>query len=119
MAYADDRTSWDDQIVALPSLEYYNNRFLEVEGKVEERFAKYFQKKSFCNWYADKTIDEIEKEFLQLSALRGQIWFDTTVDEVERAWREDFRPSLEMAREDFVRNPNCIAFDYNKISSYR
>ena len=118
MTPTDDKTNWDDQIVALPSLEYYNNRFLEVEKAIEERVSKYYQNKSFCNWHASKTADDIEEEFLQLSTLRKQIWFDTTLDEVERAWREDFRPSLEMAREDFVRNPNCIAFDYNKISSY-
>lgn len=118
MAHADDRTKWDDQIVALPPLEYYQNRYLEIENGVNERFSKYFEKKSFTFWKKDLPIDVIESEFLDLSSLRGEIWFNTDCEEIERGWRDDFRPSIEMVREDFVRNPNCIAFEYNKVSPY-
>jgi len=115
---ADNITEWNDQIVALPPLEFYQSQYLQVEKEVDARFAKYFYEKSFSLWLESRSPHEIEEEFINLSACRGQIWFNTELEDIERSWRDDFRPSLEMVREDFVRNPNCIAFEYNKVSPY-
>lgn len=116
--FAEEEIRWDDQIVPLPHHSYYQSRYEDIRREVGFRFTKYFNNYQFAPWKSGKLEKEIREEFLKLSEKRGQIWFDVTGEEIERNWREDFRPNLELVREDVVRNPNCIAFDYNKVNSY-
>ena len=115
--YAQEEIRWNDQIFPLSHWSYYKNRYETLKYDVEMRFDKYFNNYPFTYWN-DKTEEEIKEEFLQLSATRGQIWFDVQREEIERSWREDFKPNFTLIQENLVRNPNCVAFEYNSVGSY-
>ena len=114
---ANEEIRWDDLIAAFPPLSYYEKRYETVQKEVTQRFDKYFGNYQFSQWKLDRSDDDIKEEYLRLCATREQIWFDINTS-IERSWRGDFRPCLELIQEDVVRSPNCICFDYNKINSY-
>lgn len=118
MAWHHDHTRWDDRILALYPHKHLQRQYKKIEKQIKRRFRKYFKNASFSLYSQSKSSDDIKEEFMKLSVKRGSIWFDVNQKEVERAWRKDFRPSLEMARKEFVQHPNCMAFEYNRVCSY-
>ena len=115
VVYADEYRN--DQ-VTLPfiSSSDHENRCTTLQEDVEYRFEKYFENYEFASWNADRSENEIKEEFSKLNAMRRQIWFTNGND--QQNWREDFCPCQELMKEELIRAPNCIAFDYNKINNF-
>ncbi len=117
---------WDDVVAPLFHTEYYTNRFNSIEAKTAQLSEKYYQVHSFALWRPHCSDAEIEHEFLLLTKLRTEAWFELT-DEVRsnwnrfesgRHWREDFRPAYSLFSTAFVRNLNCIAFESNALEFF-
>lgn len=109
---------WNDQIIPLSAPSYYRNRFQTLASEVAYRFEKYFEGFEFPKWRVNATDDELKDEFLKLAHLRGSAWFDTNATDISRAWRKDFKPAFDLIHAGVVRNPNCIAFEFNKLDSF-
>lgn len=116
--FAGESLPWNDQIIPLSPSSYYESFFATLLKDVDYRYLKYFNNYAFAPWKIDKSDAEIKEEFLHLSRIRSNIWFDTDKDEIERGWRKDFRPNFELLFNGTVRHPNCIAFDFNKVGNY-
>lgn len=113
--------AWDDVVAPLFHSDHYDMRFESVQTKTAQLSEKYYQGHKFPLWQPHCSDAEIEYEFLVLTKLRTEAWFELTDEmrsnsnrfESARNWREDFRPAYSLFSTAFVRNLNCIAFDSN------
>ncbi|MFA6119474.1 MAG: protein-tyrosine phosphatase family protein [Parachlamydiales bacterium] len=113
-----EENGFNDEILVLPHLYFYEDQYKNLKNEVDYRFEKYFREKEFAIFAPGRSDESIKEEFMQLRTLRWQTWFDTNSNEIERNYREDFIPFFALIREDMARTPNCISFDYNKVSPY-
>jgi len=104
---------WDTQHIPLSTQAELTQRWHQQQIAVDYRLKKYFEGKEFIPWGPNRSDEELKQEYIALTQLRGAAWYDVTAPELERAWREDFRPAAHLSHT--LRYPNCVAFTYNHV----
>ncbi len=104
-----------EPVLSLPSLpaQYLEKRFQQIQQGFEQRAILFLKGLPFQPWRANKSRQEILKEFHQVNEWRFHTWYVNPKAKFLIA-RTDFMIAQDLLEKGFYRKPALIAFEYNQ-----
>lgn len=100
---------------SFPSLPHHeiDAKFQAVQKGFEERSNLFLKGKHFQNWTANKNAKEIFEEFNRIREWRNHSWYTEGPGELIVS-HMDFMVAQDLLDKGYYRQPNAIAFQYNR-----
>lgn len=95
---------------------HYEQHISDAKMGYEERWEKFASDRTFTLWTPGRSKESIAEEYENLRSLRRKAWFI----EEGSFWRSnpDYLIAEDLISHDYVREPNCVPFEYNKACNY-